>query len=141
MATQIENILPTGCKWKTRLFILVINLSFFLYIYFWFIYLFIFCLPLCMRVHCKPSCVSICKHVFLFPCLNICQFLFLCVCLFDCYPAPAIIFAKSLYFYYNFWFYNIIFIFINRQPSFISFLHLSTGGEFKTLSLSGMVYP
>ena len=135
LATQIENILPIGSKWKTWLFILAINLRFFLYFYL-FIYLFIylFFVYLSVRVHCKPACVSV--SMSFFPCLKICQFLFLCVCLF-----VWLLFAKSLYFYYfYFWLYNIIFIFINRQPSFISFLHPFIRGEFKTLGLSSMVY-
>ena len=101
---KLETFYPLGVNEKLVLILLIINLSFFLYIYIFliyfsfylFIYLFIFYLPLCMCVHCKPACVSICKHVFLLPCLNICQLLFLCVCLFDCYPAPVIIFALYL---------------------------------------------
>ena len=71
-------------------------------------------------------------------CLLLSMSLSLFICLLGCYPVPVIIFAKCLYCYFTFLFS----IFINHQPSSsISFFHPSLGGEFETLSSSGMVYP
>ena len=96
--------------------------------------------------------LSICKYVFLFFCLNVCQFLYLwfSAYLFGWYNASVIILSFVIivslyiiiYHYVKFWFCNTNFIFINHHPScFISFFQPSFGGEFETLSSSGMVYP
>ena len=38
----------------------------------------------CAYVHCKSTCASICKNIFLFFCLNVRQFLHLWICSFIC---------------------------------------------------------
>ena len=151
MATQIKNILSTWPKWKRRIFILIIHTTyvfsiclalsseFFILKIFFFLFLLLLLLLLLdynynYYYYLYINLFSLFLYLFIF--------LFIYLLITYLFQWQQNIRRPIFHFLFNSLCTCVHSIFINHHPSFlISSFHPSIGGEFKTLSSSGLVYP
>ena len=151
MATEIKKFLPTWPKWKRRIFFLITHSTL----------VYSICLALSTKFFILKTILTFFFSLVLLY-YNYYYYYYLSINLFNIFVYLFIYFSIYLFTYLFYICFNgnrtsgatffILFfnslcacvhsIFINHHPSFlISSFHPSIGGDFKTLSSSGLVYP